>query len=207
MYGMTRGTATLIGVAVAGFLLWLATQVGADTNADYWGQIGLIAAAGLTMALSQLLGGWTKWGWPRLTPGVFLLGFLPALVIGGLVVLAAQPDQDAFGAGWLADLGLEDMADDLTAVVLPIAFGLGLTFGLTFDTTGPRVRAAEESDGYERGYGRPVSAEVADEPTTAERRVLAKHDDAQDADRDGVDDRDELEEPASDGRSRRLLRR
>ena len=32
---------------------------------------GIVAGAGLTMALSQLFGGWTKWGWPRISAGVF----------------------------------------------------------------------------------------------------------------------------------------
>jgi len=53
MYGLTRGVITLLGAAVAGFLIWLATQVSDGTNGGYWAVYGLIAAAGLTMALSQ----------------------------------------------------------------------------------------------------------------------------------------------------------
>ena len=64
MMGITRGVATLIGAAVAGFLIWLAAQMGDGSAGEYWATYGLIAAAGLTMALSQILGGWTKWGWP-----------------------------------------------------------------------------------------------------------------------------------------------
>ena len=56
MHGLTRGAMTLIGAAAAGLLLWLATQVDAGGNGAYWAFIGLIAAAGLTIALSQLLG-------------------------------------------------------------------------------------------------------------------------------------------------------
>ena len=91
MIGITRGISTLAGAAVAGVLLWFATQVGTQTTAEYWSTYGLIAAAGLTMALSQILGGWTKWGWPRFSLGVFLIGFLPVLVAGGWVLLARQP--------------------------------------------------------------------------------------------------------------------
>src|SRR5436853_7281190 len=83
MYGLTRGTMTLLGAAAAGFLLWLATQVNDNSTGGYWIAIGILAAAGLTMALSQLLGGWTKWGWPRVTGTVFLLAFIPALVVAG----------------------------------------------------------------------------------------------------------------------------
>ncbi len=91
MIGITRAVFTLIGVATAVVLVWLAAQMGDDSTADYWALYGLVAAAGLTMALSQLLGGWTKWGWPRLSGTVFLLGFLPALLVAGWVLAAGQP--------------------------------------------------------------------------------------------------------------------
>ena len=84
MIGVTRGSTTLAGAAVAGILLWIATQIGTESNGEYWATYGVIAAAGLTMALSQLFGGWTKWGWPRFSLGVFLLGFLPVLARGRL---------------------------------------------------------------------------------------------------------------------------
>jgi hypothetical protein len=187
MYGMTRGVATLLGVAVAGFLLWLASQFDTDATGEYWAQIGLVAAAGLTIALSQLLGGWTKWGLPQLTGGVFLLGFLPVLVAGGLVVLHAQPDSGSLGAGWAGDLGVGDLAADLATVVPAIAFGIGLTFGVTFDTAGRRALAAqaEVAPDQLRYVGPPAaSTSDADEPTVAERRAV-------DRDGDGVDDREE----------------
>ena len=59
MYGLTRGTITLIGAAIAGLLIWLATQSDGGSNGSYWTIVGLLAAAGLTMAFSQILGGWT----------------------------------------------------------------------------------------------------------------------------------------------------
>ena len=204
MYGLTRGTMTLIGVACAGVLLWLATQVDADALGGYWASLGLLACAGLTMAASQLLGGWTKWGWPRISGSVFLLGFLPGLVAGGLVLLTAQPDESATGTGWAGDAGLGGLAGDLTAVVPAIAFGLGLLFGLTFDTTGPRVREVEvdreqrvlaarrESlpEGTHVGAGAAYGS-AADEPVAAEREVAARSVPVVDRDRDGVDDRTE----------------
>ena len=88
MYGLTRGTITLLGAGVAGLLVWLATQVNESTNGGYWGAYGLLAAAGLVMAFSQILGGWTKWGWPRLSLNVFLLAFVPVLVAAGWVLIA-----------------------------------------------------------------------------------------------------------------------
>ena len=123
------------------------------------------------MALSQLLGGWTKWGWPRLSPTVFLLGFLPALAAGGLVLLAAQPDSSAWGTGWAADLGLDGLAEDFTAVLPAVAFLIGLTFGFAFDTTGPVV---DEDEVVEERRAVPVDRSATDEPVTAERRSLRR---------------------------------
>src|SRR5918997_3589047 len=143
MIGVTRGLTTLAGAAVAGILLWFATQVGTETAGEYWATYGLVAAAGLTMALSQILGGWTKWGWPRLSGGVFLLGFLPVALVGGWVLLARQPADWMNTSNWSRDLGIDGFVADLGNILPAIAFGIGLTFGLVFDTAGPRRRVVE----------------------------------------------------------------
>lgn len=178
MYGLTRGTMTLIGAAGAGLLLWIAAQTDADSLGGYWAQVGLIAAAGLTLPLAQLLGGWTKWGWPRISGSVLLLGFVPALVVGGLALLHGQPDSSAWGTGWAGDLGAGGLADDLTSVIPAIALALGLLFGFTFDTTGPRARreVIEEPEEVRKpGYVGPVPVDTtADEPLTADRPVATR---------------------------------
>jgi MFS family permease len=147
MYGLTRATLTLIGAAAAGVLLWLATTILPDDLADasqggYWAAFGLVALGGLAMALSQLLGGWTKWGWPRVSSHVFLVGFLPTLVVGGWMLAAHEPENYWLGRhvrSWSDDLGIEGLVGDLGLMIPAIAFGIGLVFGLTFDTTGPRI--------------------------------------------------------------------
>src|SRR5215204_1181260 len=147
MYGLTRATLTLIGVAAAGVLLWLATQILPDdpsgtSTGEYWTAFGVVAAGGFVIALSQLLGGWTKWGWPRISGNVFLLGFLPALVAGGWILADQEPGEAWLGRhvrGWTDDLGLEGLVSDLGLMIPAIAFGIGLVFGLTFDTAGPRT--------------------------------------------------------------------
>ena len=145
MYGLTRGTITLIAAAAAGVLLWAAVQVVPDddfTNGRYWTILGLIAAAGLVMALSQLLGGWTKWGWPRLSASVFLFAFVPVLVAAGWVLLAGQPQSNWFKdhvIDWSEDIGIDGVVRDLHGVIPVLEFSIGLVFGLTFDTTGPRT--------------------------------------------------------------------
>jgi hypothetical protein len=142
MYGLTRGTATLLGAGIAGLLVWIATQIGDGTTDGYWAVYALIAAAGLVMALSQLVGGWTKWGWPRVTLQVLLVGFLPVLLCAGWVILAAQPDPNWFQRhinSWSGSIGIGGLVGDLKEYVAVLAFGLGLVFGFIFDTTGPRT--------------------------------------------------------------------
>ena len=152
MHGLTRGAATLVGVAVAGFLIWFGASAlpgqGDASLGEFWWAAGLIAAAGLTMALSQLLGGWTKWGSPRISGNVFLLGFLPALIVGGWAVTAGEPGDHWLGShvrSWSDDIGLESLVGDLMKAWPALAFGVGLAFGFTFDTTGRRAEPVDSS--------------------------------------------------------------
>jgi hypothetical protein len=140
---VVRGLFTLLGAAVAGFLIWLATQFDLGDTTEYWIAMAILAGAGLVMALSQLFGGWTKWGLPTLSPSVFLLGFLPTLIAVGGILLATRPTgQGTQGqvSGWIEDIGLGGLAEDLSLFQGVLAFGLGLVFGFIFDTTGPRTR-------------------------------------------------------------------
>ena len=183
MLGTTRGVATLLGAAIAVFLIWLAAQMGDDTAGEYWATYGLIAAAGLTMALSQVLGGWTKWGWPRLSLGVFVIGFLPVAVVGLWVLFSRQPGDPLLNTGsWSNDIGVDGVVSDLGELLAAVAFLVGLTFGFTFDTTGPRIREYP---------GQPIEREDAvvderatDEPLSAERDEVARSREAVTRDRD-----------------------
>jgi len=175
MIGITRGISTLGGAAVAGILLWFATQIGTQTNSEYWSTYGLIAAAGLAMALSQILGGWTKWGWPRFSLGVFLIGFLPVLVAGGWVLLARQPADWMNTSNWSRDLSIYGLVADVGNVLPAVAFGIGLTFGLSFDTAGPRREVVAEE------LVREEPVRDADAPLTA--------DTSRDVDADGYPER------------------
>jgi hypothetical protein len=185
MYGLTRGALTLIGVAVAGFLIWIGIDAVAGeespSSGEYWWAALLIAAAGLVIALSQLLGGWTKWGWPRISGNVFLLGFLPALIAGLWIVNYGDP-----GEGWVADrarnwaddLGIEGLVGDLSEAWTAIAFGVGLVFGLTFDTTGPRTERVgwRRRGGVQAGGAVPDTTPQDGEP--GDRRVHIRGSDA-----------------------------
>jgi len=185
MIGTVRGVFTLVGAGIAGLLIWVSTQIGQGTLGGYWAVYGILAGAGLTMALSQLFGGWTKWGWPRLSAGVFLIGFLPVLVAAGWVLLAGQPDANWFQrhtTAWSSDISINGLVDDLRTYLGVLAFGLGLVFGFTFDTAGPqrprdvlaqpaRVEEPVAVPPAERVVGdeQPTSVEPLPPPTTQER--------------------------------------
>jgi hypothetical protein len=189
MYGLTRATTTLIAGAAAGLLIWLATQVNGTTVGGFWAVYGLIAGAGLVMALSQLLGGWTKWGWPRLAISFFLTAFIPIAFVSLWIVLAAEPGNGWFHrhvVSWSSDIHILGLVNDLKEYVAVFAFGIGLVFGYSFDTAGPAIRGRgavtdRRADPAPRRRGlfgrrRPVTTttdgRAADEPLTADREKV-----------------------------------
>jgi hypothetical protein len=173
MYGLTRATTTLLAAAVAGFLIWLASQFSNHHEGGYWAIMGLLAGAGLVMALSQLLGGWTKWGWPRLSIPFFLLAFVPIAIVCLWVIVAGEPHNawlHRHVLAWSSDIHIRGLVNDVMRYIPVFAFGTGLVFGFTFDTTGP---VAREPVARRRAVT-PAPAEdrtAADEPVTAERRA------------------------------------
>jgi hypothetical protein len=143
---VVRGLFTLLGVAAAAFLVWLATQFDLGSTSEFWGAMGILAGAGAALGLSQLLGGWTKWGAPTISPSVLLLGFLPTLVAVGGILVATRPTGTEEGeqvAGWIGDIGLGGLAEDLSVFQGVLAFGLGIVFSFIFDTMGPRTRTLD----------------------------------------------------------------
>ena len=179
MAGMTRATTTLLAAGVAGLLIWFATQINDHKVGGFWAVYGLIAGAGLVMALSQLLGGWTKWGLPRLSVPFLLTAFVPIAVVSLWIVLAAEPGSGWFHRhvlSWSGDIHIRGLVKDLMEYVSVFAFGIGLVFGFSFDTTGPRraVPAADRGAVARRqAAGEPVSdRRAADEPVTAEREEV-----------------------------------
>jgi len=179
MYGLTRATTTLIAAAAAGLLIWFATQISNDHVGGYWARVGLVAGAGLVMALSQLLGGWTKWGMPRISSAVLLTAFVPVAIASLWVILAGEPGTSWFHnhvMSWTRDLHISGLVTDMLYYIPVLAFGTGLVFGYSFDTTGPRVRDREI---------------VEEQPTTTtrrgwfgRRRTVATDDDTPTYDRD-----------------------
>jgi hypothetical protein len=180
-YDFHRGLVTALAAGVAGFLVWLATQVGQQTTGRFWASMGIVAGAGLVLAVSQLLGGWTKWGWPRLSMGVLLLGFLPVLVCTGWILLATQPGngwQEGRLVSWSHSIGIYGIVKAIGLYHGALALAFGLVLGYTLDTSGP---ARHEDVVVDRtAVATPVATPVmdrpvADEPVAAERDEVAAH--------------------------------
>jgi hypothetical protein len=190
MYGFTRATTTLVFAGVAGLLIWIATQLSNETLGGYWARIGLVAGAGFVMALSQLLGGWTKWGWPRLSVPVFLTAFVPVAIVSLWIIIAAEPSSTWINnhvEEWTRDIRVTGLVTDLINYIPVLAFGSGLVLGFSLDTTGPRRYVGEPeptTTTRRRGLFRrretvptttatTTDGRVADEPLTAERERVA----------------------------------
>jgi hypothetical protein len=176
-YGPTRATTTLLAAAVAGFLIWSASQFDNGTLGGYWAIMGVIAGAGLLMALSQLLGGWTKFGWPRLSLPVLLFAFVPVAIASLWVVLAGEPGTGWFHnhvLSWSGDIHIRGLVNDLLKYIPVLAFGTGLVFGYSFDTTGIARREVAETPARpaDRAVDHPVDRRAADEPLTADRNTV-----------------------------------
>jgi hypothetical protein len=151
-HGLVRALCTLAGVALAGFFLWLASLFDYTTSGEFWPAVGLIAAAGLVLGLSQLFGGWTKWGWPTLSPMVLLLGFLPTAIVGTWILLASQPEggwQQTRFANWTDDIGVTGLVTGIGGFWPAIPLVIGLVLAFSFDTTGPRVHGARRTETVE----------------------------------------------------------
>src|SRR5437868_13958049 len=127
MYDMNRGLATLIGAGIAGGMIYVAsTYLDDTTTGGYWAVYGIVAGAGLVVALSQLLGGWTKWGSPRMSPAVFIMAFLPALVAAGWIAVAGQPHGNTAQShvlNWSGDIGIRGLVRAMIEYVGVLAFG------------------------------------------------------------------------------------
>src|SRR2546429_8609441 len=178
MYGLTRATTTLVFSAVAGLLIWFATQISNDHIGGYWARVGLVAGGGLLMAVSQLLGGWTKWGWPRLSIAVLVTAFVPVAIVSLWIILAGEPGSGWFHnhvMAWSQDIHVSGLMTDLLYYIPVVAFGTGLVFGFSFDTTGPVVRDRDVIRARRRETP-AVNGRAAAEPMTADREAATTSD-------------------------------
>jgi hypothetical protein len=175
IYDARRGLTLALAAGVAGFLLYLATQVGQQSTGRFWEELALVAAAGLVLALAPVLGGWTSGLALRLSRGTFVLGFLPVLVVVGWTLLAAQPGNgwhEGTIVSWSLDIGIMGLVQSLALWHGVLAFGAGLVLGSCLDAVPAAVPvAAEVVDGDV--VDQALEQQAADEPLAAEQREAA----------------------------------
>jgi hypothetical protein len=177
LYDVTRGLTIALSAGLAGLLLYLATRVGMQSTARFWASLGIVAAAGLVLALAPVLGGWTKGLRLRFSRGAFLLGFVPVLVAVGWILLATQPGNgwhEGTIASWSESLGIMGIVHAIGLWHGALALGLGVVLGTTLDAVAV-VAPAVVRRWSTTGRTRPCVAAgagadtVADEPTAGAR--------------------------------------
>lgn len=178
LYDATRGLTTVAAAGGAGVLLWVATLVGQRTDGRFWAEMGIVAGAGLVLAVSQVIGGWTKGLRLRMSPGTFLLAFLPVLIVVGWIMMASQPGHGWYEGtfvSWSRHAGILGLVHDLALWHGALALGFGLVLGLSFDTV-PAMAPATEPMAAPIPAARPMPARssAANEPVSAERREVGR---------------------------------
>jgi hypothetical protein len=121
---------TLLGAAAAGALLWAASQFNLHHTGGYWAAMGVVAAGGLLLGLTQLRG---SGGNPL---GMVLLAFLPVLVVGLWLIITAEPLNNTFRSHlrtWDSDMGITGAANAIALWNGVIALGIGLVCGLMLE--------------------------------------------------------------------------
>jgi hypothetical protein len=178
---------TALAVAVAGFLLWVATQVGVQTTGRFWAAMGIVAGAGFLFALLPSLGGFAHRGLQlRLSPGTFLLGFIPTLIVVGWVLMATQPGSgwhEGRVVSWSESIGILGLVHALGLWHGVLAFGFGAVLGMSLhavpalaeDTAVDDVVVDRRREPMWRRRSEPTYTDErdADEPVTAEQRDAA----------------------------------
>jgi hypothetical protein len=174
LYDATRGLTLAIAAGLAGLLLYLATEVGQQSTIRFWEEMGLVAAAGLVLALAPVLGGWTSGLRLRLSPGTFVLGFLPVLVAVGWILMATQPANgwhEGTMVSWSHDLGLFGVIHYLGLWHGVLAFGFWLVLGTCLDAVPVAMVAPVASPAPAETA--VVDRRAADEPLVAEQAEAA----------------------------------
>jgi hypothetical protein len=171
MYDASRGLTLAFAAGLAGLAFWGAAQIGTHTTGRFWIAMAIVGAAGLLLALANHVGTWTKGLRLRLSPGTFVLAFLPVLVCVGWILIASQPGhgwQEGRIDSWSNSMGILGAVHAIGSWHGALALGFGLVLGLSLD--GVPAPATEATPAY---AGAPVAAgarPAADEPVTAERR-------------------------------------
>jgi len=169
MNALNRAMFTLLAAGATGCLLWLASQFDRHHTGGYWAAMGAIAGGGLLLGIAQLRGGG---GNPL---AYFLLAFVPVLVAGLWIVIAAQPHANTFRSHvrtWDANLGITSAVHSISLWNGVVALGIGLVFGLTMEPGWLRLRRREVVTPAVTPA--VVDTGAADEPVAHERETVTE---------------------------------
>ena len=145
-----RGISAFLWAAALGFYVYL----------------GLVAV-GTTRALGVILAALSFCA-------IFLFAFVPVAIVALWVIVAGEPANawlHRHVLAWSSDIHVRGVVNDVMRYIPVFAFGTGLVFGFSFDTTGPTAR---QPVARRRGVA-PAPVEdrtAADEPVAAERRAV-----------------------------------
>ena len=169
MYDATRGLTLAVAAGIVGLALWGAAQIGTYTAGRFWVVMVVIAFAGCLLGLASHVGNWTKRLRLRLSPGTFVLAFVPVLVCVGWILLASQPGtgwEEGRIDSWSRSMGILGAVHAIALWHGVLAFGFGIVLALSFDAVPEEI--VEDA----AVYGAPAHAAappVAGEPVGAGR--------------------------------------
>jgi hypothetical protein len=155
--------------------VWVAAQIDRDTTGGYWAVMGILAGAGLALALARL----PDTGMRTLVPSLPTIGLavLPAHVAAGWVVVALEPHGNWFrhhALSWSGNIGVTSVVSDLGPYVTVLAFGLGVVFGLVFER---RVAVAAEEPAAESPADVASAPAATDETDTESEETVVRPED------------------------------
>jgi hypothetical protein len=113
-----------------------------------------------------------------MSPGTFVLAFLPVLVVGGWILVATQPGsgwEEGRLHSWSNSIGILAAVHAIGLWHGVLAFAIGLMLGLSLDGVPAPVAETEPAPAYAGPMGtRTTEPRTADEPVTSERRWTAR---------------------------------
>ena len=145
-----------------------------QSTARFWAAMGIVAGAGLVLALLPALGGWTSGLRLRISPGTLLLGVrCRRSSSAGWILLATQPGNgwhEGRFVSWSHDLGLMGIVHALGLWHGALAFGFGVVLGMSLDAV-PVVERGRRRGRRERSStgARRVAARRAADRRSATR--------------------------------------
>ena len=156
-------------------------QVGTQTTGRFWLSMAVVAGAGLLIALANHVGTWTKGLRLRMSPGTFVLAFLPASSSAWAGSCSRTSRATGWQEGridsWSSSIGILGVVHSVGLWHGVLAFGFGLMLGLSLD--GVPAPSAET----ERALRRPALQRTSrSRPSAAEADGPARgraHADAQ----------------------------